>query len=81
MSSNIGLRRSAILIALIFLIADCSSAASAIPVTGDENLDDEAKITHVEPILIEGLPPLMCGEELCERPLRPVSYTHPSPRD
>ncbi|MED5308894.1 MAG: hypothetical protein VYA95_06045, partial [Candidatus Thermoplasmatota archaeon] len=70
MSSNIGLRRSAILIALIFLIADCSSAASAIPVTGDENLDDEAKITHVEPILIEGLPPLMCGEELCERPLR-----------
>ncbi len=70
MSSNIGLRRSAIFIALIFLIADCSSAASAIPVTGDENLDDEAKITHVEPILIEGLPPLMCGEELCERPLR-----------
>ena len=52
MSSNIGLRRSAILIALIFLIADCSSAASSIPVIGDENLDDETKITHVEPILI-----------------------------
>ena len=70
MGSNIGLRRSAILIALIFLIADCSSAASSFPVSGDENLDDETQITHVEPILIEGLPPLMCGDDLCERPLR-----------
>ena len=34
-------------------------------------LDDfEAKETHGEPILVEGLPPLMCGEELCDRPLR-----------
>ncbi len=26
--------------------------------------------THAPPILVEGLPPLMCGEELCDRPLR-----------
>ena len=26
--------------------------------------------THAPPILSEGLPPLFCGDELCERPLR-----------
>ena len=26
--------------------------------------------THAPPILVEGLPPLMCGEEFCDRPLR-----------
>ena len=26
--------------------------------------------THAPPILIEGLPPLMCGDDLCDRPLR-----------
>ena len=26
--------------------------------------------THAPPILVEGLPPLVCGDELCDRPLR-----------
>ena len=67
---NTGLRRSAILIALIFLIADCSAAASAIPANTSENQAEVKIITHGEPILVEGLPPLMCGDELCDRPLR-----------
>ena len=70
MSSNVGLRRSAILIALIFLIADCSSAASSLTSDNDENHHETPLITHAEPILVDGLPPLMCGEELCDRPLR-----------
>ena len=70
MSSNVGLRRSAILIALIFLIADCSSAASSLTPDSDENYYESPPITHAEPILVDGLPPLMCGEELCDRPLR-----------
>ena len=69
-SSTIGLRRSAILIALIFLIADCSSAASSITYENDGHQANTFPVTHVEPILVEGLPPLMCGEELCDRPLR-----------
>ena len=70
MSSTPGLRRSAIFIALIFLIAGTSSAASALAPNNDENRNAVAPITHGEPILVDGLPPLMCGEELCERPLR-----------
>ena len=70
MSSTIGLRRSAILIALIFLIADCSSAASSLTDENDGHQANTFPVTHVEPILVEGLPPLMCGEELCDRPLR-----------
>ena len=69
MSSTIGLRRSAILIALIFLIADCSSAASSLTDENDGHQANTFPVTHVEPILVEGLPPLMCGEELCDRPL------------
>ena len=54
--------------ALVFIISDCSAIASSVNAT---ELDDfEAKETHGEPILVEGLPPLMCGEELCDRPLR-----------
>ena len=70
MSSTLGLRRSAIFIALIFLIAGTSSAASAWAPNNDENRNAVTPITHAEPILVDGLPPLMCGEELCDRPLR-----------
>ena len=55
MSSTIGLRRSAILIALIFLIADCSSAASSLTDENDGHQANTFPVTHVEPILIEGL--------------------------
>ena len=55
MSSTIGLRRSAILIALIFLIADCSSAASSLTDENDGHQANTFPVTHVEPILVEGL--------------------------
>ena len=71
MSSTIGLQRSAILIALIFLIAGCSSAASSLADENDGYQADSFTKTHGEPILVEGLPPLMC----C------LLYTSPSPRD
>ncbi len=70
MNSNLGVRGFAILIALVFLIADCSSAASALAPDNQENFHETHSLTHVEPILIDGLPPLMCGEDLCDRPLR-----------
>ena len=70
MSSSTGLRRSAILICLIFLLASYSAAANSTHLDKEQSLDSTPIITHVEPILIDGLPPLMCGDELCERPLR-----------
>ena len=70
MSSSTGLRRSAILICLIFLLASYSAAANSTHLDKQQSLDSTPIITHVEPILIDGLPPLMCGGELCERPLR-----------
>ena len=65
-----GLRRSAIFIVLIFLVASCSSAASSVTAESENTSQNSYPITHGEPILIDGLPPLMCGEELCDRPLR-----------
>ena len=53
-----GLRRSAFY-RLIFLIAGTSSAASALAPNNDENRNAVAPITHGEPILVDGLPPLM----------------------
>ena len=55
---------AAFLFSLLLLVADVSaigfSSASA----------PQDTPTHGAPLLVEGLPPLMCGEELCERPLR-----------
>jgi hypothetical protein len=28
--------------------------------------------THTAPILVDDLPPIVCGDELCERPLRMI---------
>ena len=66
--STLKMQKFAIMMALVFIISDCSAIASSV---NAKELDDfEAKETHGEPILVEGLPPLMCGEELCDRPLR-----------
>ena len=35
-----------------------------------QTLPEIQEPTHAPPTLVEGLPPLMCGEELCDRPLR-----------
>ena len=68
--STLKMQKFAIMMALVFIISDCSAIASSVNAT---ELDDfEAKETHGEPILVEGLPPLMCG---C------LLYTSPSPRD
>jgi subtilisin family serine protease len=54
----------ALLFTFVLLLADVGSAG----------LSNEVRVpnqpTHTSPILVEGLPPLMCGESLCERPLR-----------
>ena len=61
-------QRTALLIVMIFLISGLSSFGVH---ASSDNLDiKEEKSTHESAILVEGLPPLMCGEELCERPLR-----------
>ena len=70
MSSYIGLRRSAVLISLIFLLAGASSATSSWSPIQETSDDKISNLTHSDPIMVDGLPPLMCGEELCERPLR-----------
>ena len=70
MSSSTGLRHSAIFICLIFLLASYNAAGNSLSLDANENHHNAQKITHSEPILVDGLPPLMCGDELCKRPLR-----------
>ena len=67
-STGAKMQRTALLIVMIFLISDLSSFS--VDATSYEAETSEAKKTHESPIMVEGLPPLMCGEELCERPLR-----------
>ena len=73
------LRTGAVLFALLMLFADISGGVLA------TTTDSSETAATTEPILVEGLPPLMCGEDLCERPTRlidrgdrmsSVSYTH-----
>ena len=54
---------------IVFLFFFSSMSAFSVNATS-EDLVEFAENTHTEPILIEGLPPLMCGEDLCERPIR-----------
>ena len=58
------LRTGAVLFALLMLFADISGGVLASTTSTSEVNEYEP------PILVEGLPPLMCGEELCERPTR-----------
>jgi subtilisin family serine protease len=39
-------------------------------VSSQENIESPIEITHAPAILVDGLPPLICGDEICERPLR-----------
>ncbi|MAK20446.1 MAG: hypothetical protein CMA05_03945, partial [Euryarchaeota archaeon] len=70
MKSAVGIRRSALFIALIFLIADVSAAASYNVGNDDARTSNNSAEIYGDPILIDGLPPLMCDGELCDRPLR-----------
>ena len=51
----------------VFLIADLGAMAT-------ESTVQSADVPEVfsDPILVDGLPPLMCGEDLCMRPLRDI---------
>ena len=62
------MQRTALLIVMIFLISDLSSFSAG--ANSYDTDSDVEKSTHASPIMVEGLPPLMCGEGLCERPLR-----------
>jgi len=57
--------RQAMFLVLLMLLLPIASQIQAV-----ETLPEDAEPTHAPPILVEGLPPLMCGEEFCDRPLR-----------
>ncbi|MDA0926032.1 MAG: S8 family serine peptidase, partial [archaeon] len=55
---------AAVLFSLLLLVADVSAAGLSNTPPAEE------APTHGAPLLVDGLPPLMCGENLCERPFR-----------
>ena len=57
--------RQALFLVLLMLLLPMASQVQAI-----ETPPVVQEPTHAPPILVEGLPPLMCGEEFCDRPLR-----------
>ena len=61
---------TSLLLVLMFLIADLSAFGTA----SATNLDQEetSAVQFVEPIFIDGLPPLMCEDSYCKRPLRMI---------
>ena len=61
------MQRTALFIVLLFFFS--SMSAFSVNATSDD-LPEFVEKTHTEPILIDGLPPLMCGDDLCERPIR-----------
>jgi subtilisin family serine protease len=56
---------AAVFFSLVVMLADVSAF-----VLGDR--DEPQLATHAQPILIDGLPPLMCGDDLCPRPTRMI---------
>ena len=63
-STNANPRQGLFLVFLMLLLPFASQVQAHIdPIEAQEP-------THAPPILVEGLPPLLCGDELCERPLR-----------
>ncbi len=57
--------RQAMFLVLLMLLLPVASQIQAV-----ETLPEVEEPTHAPPILVEGLPPLMCGEQICDRPLR-----------
>ena len=58
-------RAPAFLLVFLLLLVPCTAFVSS-----QENVDSPIEITHAPAILVDGLPPLMCGDDICERPLR-----------
>ena len=67
-STPTSMQRSAWVLVVLFLGASFSGFALAQATTTAEPTPVPAQ--WAAPILVEGLPPLMCGEDLCERPTR-----------
>ena len=58
-------RAPAFLLVFLLLLVPCTAFVSS-----QEDVESPIEITHAPAILVDGLPPLMCGDEVCERPLR-----------
>ena len=62
-------QRISLFLVIVFLFADLGVLANE---TDTSPVEFETQSLYSEPILVDGLPPLMCGEELCLRPLRDI---------
>ena len=62
-------QRISLFLVIVFLFADLGVLANE---TDSSPLEFDTQSLYSEPILVDGLPPLMCGEELCLRPLRDI---------
>ena len=60
--------RISLFLVLMFLIADLGGFATA-SVSGTPE-EDQSVIEFTTPIFVEGLPPLMCDDDYCQRPTR-----------
>ena len=58
-------RTPAFLLVFLLLLVPCTAFVSS-----QENVGSGIEKTHAPAILVDGLPPLMCGDDICERPLR-----------
>ena len=65
-------QRISFFLVLIFLISDLGVLANE---SEQSQFEEPVSSQYSEPILIEGLPPLMCGEELCLRPFETWTET------
>ncbi len=68
-SSSWKSRRISLFLVIVFLFADLGVLANESESTTPDSLPQPL---FSEPILVDGLHPLMCGEELCLRPIRDI---------
>ena len=62
-------QRISLFLVIVFLFADLGVLANESDTTP---VEFETQSLYSEPILVDGLPPLMCGDELCLRPIRDI---------
>ncbi len=62
-------QRISLFLVIVFLFADLGVLANETDVS---TVELETQSLYSEPILVDGLPPLMCGDELCLRPVRDI---------
>lgn len=58
-------RTPAFLLVFLLLLVPCTAFVSS-----HESVEPSVEVTHMPAILVDGLPPLICGDDICERPLR-----------